>query len=230
MLGGGPDGNEILTTLTGLVLIAVLFVLGLTIVRIGQLLWLHLFVGLLVLGPVALKVASTGYRFVRYYSGNAAYVEKGPPWTPLRLLAPVLVLSTVVVLATGIVLLAVGPARREPWLLLHKASFVIWLGATALHVLGHLPEVSRMLGLRAEILNLPGIRTDLERFEYERAHLGEDTPPTAAAEARTLGGPGSSARIMTVAVSLVAGLILAIVLIPDFHTWTSWVPVLTGDH
>jgi len=62
LLGGGVDGNEWLTTATGVVLLAVL---GVTIVRIGQLIWLHLFLGLLLLGPVALKLGSAGYRFIR---------------------------------------------------------------------------------------------------------------------------------------------------------------------
>jgi hypothetical protein len=61
--GGGTDGNELLTSMTGAVLIVLLAVLGVTIVRIGQLIWLHLFVGLVLLGPVAAKLASTGYRF-----------------------------------------------------------------------------------------------------------------------------------------------------------------------
>jgi len=67
---GGVDGNGWLTTATGIVLIVLLAVLGVTIVRIGQLIWLHLFLGLLLVGPVALKLASTGYRFARYYAGT----------------------------------------------------------------------------------------------------------------------------------------------------------------
>src|SRR5436190_23186512 len=63
LIGGGTEGNGQLTTLTGLFMIALLAGLGLTIVRIGQLLWLHLFLGLVLIGPVALKLASTGYRF-----------------------------------------------------------------------------------------------------------------------------------------------------------------------
>ena len=70
---GGPDGNEQLTAATGVVLVILLAVLGVTIVRIGQLTWLHLFLGLLLIGPVGLKMATTGYRFVRYYTHNPAY-------------------------------------------------------------------------------------------------------------------------------------------------------------
>ena len=148
LLGGGTDGNELLTTANGAILIALLGALGMTILFIGQLLPEHFFVGIALIGPVGLKLSSTGYRFVRYYSGDSAYQRKGPPPQLLRLLAPLLVALTLSVLATGVLLLIVGPAAREPWLLLHKASFILWLGVMSIHVLGHLPEVGRLVGLR----------------------------------------------------------------------------------
>src|ERR1700733_11087953 len=148
---GGTDGNERLTAVTGVILLVQLAVLGVTIVDLRQLVWLHLFVGMLLLGPVALKMSSVGYRFVRYYTGNPAYRRKGPPVLFLRLLGPMVLLSTLGVLATGGVLLLVGPAHSYPWLLLHKATFIIWVGFMTLHVVGHLPGVARALGVvRAE--------------------------------------------------------------------------------
>jgi hypothetical protein len=84
LLGGDTQGNERLTIITGLVLIVLLSAVGVTIVRIGQLLWLHLFLGLVVLGPVCLKLGSTGYRFLRYYRGDDSYRRKGPPAAVLR--------------------------------------------------------------------------------------------------------------------------------------------------
>ena len=74
---GGTGGNELLTVQIGAVLFVGLAVLGVTIVRIGQLTWLHLFLGLLLIGPVVLKMSSTGYRFARYYTGDAAYRAQG---------------------------------------------------------------------------------------------------------------------------------------------------------
>jgi len=68
----------------------------------------HLFVGMLLIGPVGLKLASTGYRFVRYYSGNEVYRRKGPPELWLRMIAPVVVLSTLVVFVSGVLLLLEG--------------------------------------------------------------------------------------------------------------------------
>ncbi len=142
---GGTSGNERLTAATGVLLIVGLFVLGITIVRIGQLLWLHLFLGMALVAPVVLKLASTGYRFVRYYSGTPAYVRKGPPPPALRLLAPLVVLTTLCVFATGVGLLLIGPGSRGTLLPIHKISFFVWLGAMSLHVLGHLGDTSRAL-------------------------------------------------------------------------------------
>jgi len=144
-IGGGTDGNELLTSMTGAVLIVLLAVLGITILRIHQLIWLHLFLGLVLLGPIAVKMASTGYRFFRYHTMNPAYRSKGPPEPLMRLTAPIVVASTLVVFATGILLLIAGPNGRGQYLFLHKASFVIWLGVTAVHVLGHLVDLRRSL-------------------------------------------------------------------------------------
>ena len=77
LLAGGTDGNELLTSATGGVLFVLLAVIGLTIIQMRLLLSVHLFVGMMLIGPLALKMASTGYRFVRYYTSNAAYRGKG---------------------------------------------------------------------------------------------------------------------------------------------------------
>ena len=145
LIGGGSDGNEQLTAMAGAILIVLLAVLGITILRIGQLISVHLFVGLLLLGPVAIKMASTAYRFVRYYTGNAAYRRKGPPEPTMRLLAPIVVLSTIVVFLSGVLLMFAGPSGRGQLLLIHKASFFVWVGFTGLHVLGHLPRMADLL-------------------------------------------------------------------------------------
>ena len=189
-LRGGTDGNEQLTAITGVVLIALLAVIGLTILRIRQLMWVHLFIGLLLIGPVALKLASTGYRFMRYYAHDRVYRTKGPPPLALRLLAPGVVLSTVVVFVTGIVLLFDGPANRDTPLLLHKVSFIAWIALTAVHVLGHLPGLATTVRHAAEIRESVGV-------------------------------PGGASRWLTLTGAIVAGAVLAIVLIPDFHIWTA---------
>jgi hypothetical protein len=141
---GGAAGNERLTALTGLVLLIGFAIEGVTILRIGRLLTLHVFLGLLLIGPVVLKIGSTGYRIARYYLHAEPYVRRGPPAWPLRLLGPFVIATSLAVLGTGVVLVAVG-AGNGPWLFLHKASFILWLGGMALHVLAHIARVPRIL-------------------------------------------------------------------------------------
>jgi hypothetical protein len=130
LLRGGTEGNARLIGLTGLVLLVLLAVEGVTILDIVPLLSVHVFVGLLLIPPVALKLAATGYRLVRYYTRAAEYVRKGPPLLLMRMIvAPGLVAATLVLFATGVTLLAVGPSGAIV-LGLHKASFIVWLGGS----------------------------------------------------------------------------------------------------
>ena len=127
--------------MTAIALLVLLALEGVTILFIGPLLSAHVFVGLVLVPPVALKLASTGWRFVSYYSGRPEYVAKGPPRFVLRVLvAPVVVVSTIVLFGTGIAMLTVHP-RAGPLLGLHKASFIVWLAATGIHVLAYLPRL-----------------------------------------------------------------------------------------
>jgi hypothetical protein len=139
---GGPEGNERLTAASGAVLLVLLAAEGVTILFIRPMLSAHFFIGMLLIPPVALKLGATGWRFLRYYRGSREYVAKGPPLLPLRLLAPVVVASTVAVFATGVALLVRGPGGGL-LLGLHKASFVIWLVATGIHVVAYVWRVPR---------------------------------------------------------------------------------------
>jgi hypothetical protein len=143
---GGAEGNERLTAATAVVLLVLLAVEGMTILFLRPLLPVHVFVGMLLIPPVALKAGSTGYRFVRYYQRRRQYVTKGPPNPVMRLLvAPVLVVSTFAILATGVAMLVTG--RRHGIVLgLHKVSFVVWLGAIGIHVLVYARRLPRLLG------------------------------------------------------------------------------------
>ena len=128
------EGNERLRAAVAAILLVLLAIEGATILSIHGLLSLHIVVGLLVIPPVLLKLASTGYRFVRYYSGNALYRAKGPPWLVMRVLAPVLVVATASVITSGVYLLASG-RRAGGWVGIHKTSFVIWLAVASVHIL-----------------------------------------------------------------------------------------------
>ena len=134
----GAEGNARLTASNGVLLIGLLFVEGLTILRIRALITPHIFLGIVLLGPVLLKTASTVYRFACYYTRHQAYVRRGPPHPLLRVIGPLVILSTLTVLGTGLGLLATRPGQAGLLLTAHKASFIVWFGLTALHVLGHL--------------------------------------------------------------------------------------------
>jgi hypothetical protein len=195
LTGGGTDGNERLTAAAGVLLLVLFAVLGVTIVRNGQLLWLHLFVGMLLIGPVLLKLTSTGYRFARYYTSDPAYRRKGPPAMPMRLLAPLVVISTVVVFGSGVVLLFAGPSSRSTLFPIHKFSFFAWLALTGLHVLGHLADLPAPL----------------------RADYGAEEG-LAGIPGRLAGRDG---RVLSLAGMLVAGLVLAVLVIPEFGPWVN---------
>jgi hypothetical protein len=123
-----PEGNTRLTAMTGAVLLVLFTAECLTLLSLGNHLALHFFLGMLLLGPVALKIGSSLYRFIRYYTGAEAYVRKGPPEPLLRVLGPILVLSSMAVLVSGVALAIVGPGEGQ-WERLHHLSFFLWLAA-----------------------------------------------------------------------------------------------------
>ncbi|HLI31125.1 MAG TPA: hypothetical protein VKU89_00085 [Solirubrobacteraceae bacterium] len=210
LLGGSTEGNERLTVLLGALLFVAFALLGVTIVLIHRTIVPHLFVGFFLLGPLALKLSSTGYRFMRYYTGAGEYRRKGPPATALRLLAPLFVASTIVVFASGVVLAVDGPASRETWFFVHKASFIVWIALGALHVLGHLPEMLSWLAGRAPVL---------ARATEGDFGLGALVQARADA-AGTSPLRGGAGRALAIAGACAAGVVIALLFIPDYAAWT----------
>jgi hypothetical protein len=192
LTAGGTEGNERLTTVTGALLLVLLAALGVTIVRVHPLLEEHMFLGMLLIGPVLLKMGSTGYRFMRYYTAEPRYRRKGPPEAALRVLAPLVVLSTVVVFASGVVLLLAGPSSRPTWFPIHKVSFFVWLAAMGLHVLGHLTDLPRVL--------MPS-ETRIAVLDERRA--------------------GRGGRALALSGVLVAGIVLGVISISQFPAWVN---------
>jgi hypothetical protein len=137
---GGIEGNQRLTEALALMLFVLLAVESATTLDLSAYLAAHIFLGLLLLPAVSLKLASTGWRATRYYTGAADYRSKGPPSLLLRLLAPPLVAATVVLFGTGVAFLVTG--RGGGLLLtLHAASFAVWGAIMAVHVLSYLRRV-----------------------------------------------------------------------------------------
>lgn len=69
----GVIANARLTALSGGLLLVLLALMGITVLSVRRLLPEHFLLGFLLLPPLALKLASTGYRFARYYSGDSQY-------------------------------------------------------------------------------------------------------------------------------------------------------------
>jgi hypothetical protein len=144
-----PAGNERLTAMTGAVLLVLFVAECLTLLNIGNLLTLHVFLGMLLLGPVGLKIASTLWRFTRYYKGSAAYVRRGPPALLQRVTGPFVILTTVAVLGTGIMLVVEGPGNGS-WGRLHHLSFFLWAFFMVIHLASYVPKLPRKLSGRVD--------------------------------------------------------------------------------
>jgi hypothetical protein len=179
---GGAEGNERLTAAVGAVLLVLFAAEGVTILSIHQLITVHFFLGMLLIGPVALKVGAVIYRFIRYYAGAPGYRRKGPPAPLLRLLGPFVLITSVGVIGTGVALAFAG-SSVGPWLFLHKAFFVLWFGVMTIHVLTYVWRLPRLIG------------ADLHRpagFNRARGVLG-----------------GRSTRWLLLTASIVCGLLIA---------------------
>ncbi len=140
----GVESNARLTGVVGAILLVALAVEGVTVLSVGDMLTLHIFVGLFVVPPVLVKLASTGYRFFHYYKGTAAYRRKGPPHSILRIAAPLVIAATIALLLTGVVTLALGPRHSDTWLTLHQGSFIAWFILMTVHVVGHAVETWKL--------------------------------------------------------------------------------------
>ncbi len=137
----GTEGNERLTSIAGALLFVLLAAEGVTVLSVKSLFTAHAFIGVMLIGPLSIKLGSTGYRFFRYYTGSEAYRWKGAPQPVLRILAPVLVASTLALFGTGIALLVMGPNAGHSLIGLHRASFIIWFGVAAVHVVYYMWRV-----------------------------------------------------------------------------------------
>jgi hypothetical protein len=139
-----PAGNERLTAAVGvLVLVPVAVELVTILLGVHTFMSLHVFVGLALLPAVLLKLASTGWRFARYYTRSRAYVAHGPPRMAMRLLAPLFVIATVVLFGSGVAMgilhgHSLHFARR-----LHGPASVIWLVLLGVHVLAYIGRAVR---------------------------------------------------------------------------------------
>jgi hypothetical protein len=170
---GGPAGNASLTAWTGLLLLVLSLAELVTLLDVRRLVSWHVVLGALLVPPALLKTASTGWRVLRYYRGQAAYATAGPPPLALRLLGPAVVVTTLSLLGSGLALVFLGAegsrrllvsaaGLRVDWLTLHQGAFIAWAAATGLHVLGRFVPALRLTVARPSDGSIvPGLRPRL---------------------------------------------------------------------
>lgn len=153
-----------LTSLLGVTLFVLLAIEGVSIPFISQLFTWHVVVGILLIPIMAAKIIVTSYRFALYYARSADFKKAGPPWTPLRVIGPLLVITTVIMMVSGVMLMVVGPygSARNLWFIIHRASFIAWFAFMALHVLAYLLRASNtsLADLRRLRSLAPSVSTD----------------------------------------------------------------------
>jgi hypothetical protein len=140
---GGAQGNKRLTALLGAVLLGGLLAEYATLLLgLERTLPFHIAIGVALIPVVLLKLASTGWRMLRYYTRSPAYRAEGPPRPFLRGLAPLVVGATLAVLGSGVGLVLAGPGASF-FGALHGASVALFTVVVGVHALAHLPKVRR---------------------------------------------------------------------------------------
>jgi len=142
---GPTEGNHRLTALTGSLLAPLLAAIFLTGLLMDAWWHVHYIVGFVLIPVVALKLASTGYRALRYYTRDPVYLAAGPPELLPRLLAPLLALSVVTALVTGVALF-IQHSRGGTLSTLHTDASVCSAALIGLHVLTYVADALATVG------------------------------------------------------------------------------------
>jgi hypothetical protein len=185
-----------LLALLGSVLLVGLIVEGVTIVLIGQMIALHIVLGMILLPIMGYKIVVASYRFAMYYLGAPDFKHAGPPELILRVIGPLLVVTTVVVMVSGIVLVYARPDTPTAafWLNIHRDDFVVWFGLMAFHVLAY---VRRAVG------------TSSYDLRYTRYHSLV----------------GRQGRLISILLATIVGVLMAWAVFPAVGHWASFFSV-----
>lgn len=140
------EANARLTGTAGIVVLILLIAELVTVVLgAASVLSLHVAIGLILVPPVLVKLASTTWRMVNYYVGAAAYTHRGPPPTLARILGPILSLAIVLVVISGIALILGPSSIHHSALQVHKVTFYLALLLIVVHLAMHLTKAVRLL-------------------------------------------------------------------------------------
>jgi hypothetical protein len=131
--------------MTGLVLLVLLAAEVVTyVLGVRNVLTAHVAIGLALTPFVVLKLASAGWRIVKYYSGDSGYVQRGAPSTRLRVLGALFIVLTVVLVGSGFIAYFGPGAGHTAMVKLHNYSFFPWAIVLVVHVTAHFKEAVRL--------------------------------------------------------------------------------------
>ena len=127
------------SALFGITLLVIFMAEIMTVPFIAGAVGVHIVIGLIAVPLVLGKLAISTYRFTRFYAGDTEFVEAGPPWLPMRLIAPLLVATTVLVIGSGIEIVVAGPSSFSDTFLgaAHTLLSLIWFFLLGLHALAY---------------------------------------------------------------------------------------------
>lgn len=222
----GVAGNTRLTALLGVVLLALLVLQIASALFFALLTYnvaffsgptydivrpVHFFVGFALMPLLGLKLASTGWRFARYYLRGRAYRRAGPPSWPARLTAPLLIVSGISVFASGVEMWSFQNQLSWPWTAIHNVSAFTFVGVLAIHLVLHARQAHREAA--ADLAGAPAVSV--------RAQTTSEPEPLG----------GTVTRRAVLGMGLAAGLVLG----SGASGWPSaalaWLmPRRTGDH
>ena len=139
------EANARLTGIAGIVIL-ILLVAEVVTVALGaaSVLSLHVAIGLTLVPPVLVKLASTTWRMVNYYVGAAAYKHRGPPPTLARILGPLLSLTIILLLISGGALILGPSSLHRAALRVHKLTFYLVVLLILAHLAMHLTKAIRL--------------------------------------------------------------------------------------
>jgi hypothetical protein len=184
-------------SLLGVVLFVGLAIEGITLLFIGQLIAVHILVGMLLIPLMGYKIVVATYRFAMYYLGAPDFKRAGPPEPLLRAIGPFVVLTTVGLMASGVILALLPPGTPEAgsWLVIHREIFIMWFAMMTIHVLAYARRAFR-------------------------------TASDDLAERRYRSLVGRRGRLVSVAVALALGVVLALVMVPAIGPWSHYLASL----
>lgn len=142
------EGNARMTAATAVILLVLSVIqVGTAVAGVQAHLTLHVIVGLLLVPPLLVKIASVSWRFLGYYRHDQEYRRKGPPARAKRIMGPFLLLTTLVLFTSGFTLLLAPSAFGGPrgiMFRVHDLSFYLWTLLVIVHVAGHARDLRRL--------------------------------------------------------------------------------------